>query len=214
METFKKYEKKIYLGIAVFVLIISISAVSYALWTTTHTQSGQNTINTGCFDIQFTEGNNQINLTNAYPITDSAGQSSKGYTFTVTNKCTIDAKYDVILNISSNTIDSNSKRLKIYVSGDSGTNVKNLSTKYLSDVSSATPTNTNSSAKLLLSDEVSKATSSNGTGGSKTYTLRLWIDANAVTASNQTLSKGLTFNGSIGIRATQAPSNHPTAPTK
>lgn len=192
MKILKKYEKGIYLGIAVLVLIVSIAAVSYAYWVTTHVQSENNSITSGCLDIQFAEGDN-INLENSYPITDSAGQTTRGYTFRITNICTIPIGYDVVLTKTSSTSELSESNLKLNVSGS-----KSVTTNLLSSFSTYS-----NNGRVVFHDTLSAASSSNQKGEEKTYTLRLWIKDNAVTASNTTLSNNLTYSGKISVVAAQ-----------
>ena len=202
MKILKKYEKSIYLGIAVLVLLISISAVSYALWTTKFTQTGQNDINVGCLDIQFTEGDS-INITNGYPIDDEAGKKSKGTTFSITNTCTVPVAYEVVLDeITTSLADNN---LKINVSGS-----REIEPKLLNEMSNTNPVPLSdqevSSAKSILKDVVPAAEASGQTGGKKTYVLRLWIKGDISTA----LESDQTFKGRIAIRANQINKNDKT----
>ncbi len=202
MKILKKYEKSIYLGIAVLVLLISISAVSYALWTTKFTQTGQNDINVGCLDIQFTEGDS-INITNGYPIDDEAGKKSKGTEFSITNTCTVPVAYEVVLDeITTSLADSN---LKINVSGS-----REIEPKLLNEMSNTNPVPLSdqevSSAKSILKDVVPAAEASGQTGGKKTYVLRLWIKGDISTA----LESDQTFKGRIAIRANQTNKNDKT----
>ena len=202
MKILKKYEKSIYLGIAVLVLLISISAVSYALWTTKFTQTGQNSITTGCLDIKFTEGDS-INITNGYPITDEAGKKSKGTEFSITNTCTIPVAYEVVLDEITTTLADNN--LKINVSGS-----REIEPVLLSEMSETNPVPLSdqevSSARSILKDVVPGAEASGQTGGKKTYVLRLWINQDIT----ENLGSGKEFKGRIAIRANQINKNDKT----
>ncbi len=189
-----KNKKKIII-VVIITLIVSISTVSYALWTTTHIQTGQNSITTGCLDIKFTEGDS-INIINGYPITDEAGKKSKGTTFSITNTCTIPVAYEVVLDeITTTLADSN---LKINVSGS-----REIEPVLLSEMSETDPVPLTgqevSSAKSILKDVVPGAEASGQTGGKKTYVLRLWITQDIT----ESLGRGKEFKGRIAIRANQ-----------
>ncbi len=193
-----KNKKKIII-VVIITLIISISTVSYALWTTTHIQTGQNSITTGCLDIKFTEGDS-INIINGYPITDEAGKKSKGTTFSITNTCTIPVAYEVVLDeITTTLADSN---LKINVSGS-----REIEPVLLSEMSETTPVPLSdqevSSARSILKDVVPGAEASGQTGGKKTYVLRLWINQDIT----ENLGSGKEFKGRIAIRANQINKN-------
>ena len=188
-----KNKKKII--VVIITLIVSISTVSYALWTTTHIQTGQNSINVGCLDIQFTEGDG-INITNGYPITDEAGKKSKGTEFSITNTCTVPVAYEVVLDEITTTLADNN--LKINVSGS-----REIEPVLLSEMSETNPVPLSdqevSSARSILKDVVPGAEASGQTGGKKTYVLRLWINQDIT----ENLGSGKEFNGRIAIRANQ-----------
>ena len=189
-----KSKKKIII-VVIITLIISISAVSYALWTTKFTQTGQNVINIGCLDIQFTEGDS-INITNGYPITDEAGKNSKGTEFSITNTCTVPVAYEVVLDeITTTLADTN---LKINVRGS-----REIEPVLLSDMSETNPVPLSdqevSSARSILKDVVPAAEASGQTGGKKSYVLRLWINQDIT----ENLGSGKEFKGRIAIRANQ-----------
>ena len=142
--------------------MLSISllvGVSYALWSNTHVQETENIVETGCFSTDFTEVNS-ISLSNSYPISDSKGMSSTPYQFTITNTCSVDAKYEVNFEVlAGSTLSSNYVKLAI-------NNKKDI----LSNYESKTPTiegalsSSNIASGWLKADE------------SITYDLRLWID--------------------------------------
>ena len=194
-----KNKKKIIIVVIIITLIISISTVSYALWTTKFTQTGQNSITTGCLDIKFTEGDS-INITNGYPITDEAGKKSKGTEFSITNTCTIPVAYEVVLDEITTTLADNN--LKINVSGS-----REIEPVLLSEMSETNPVPLSdqevSSARSILKDVVPGAEASGQTGGKKTYVLRLWIRGDIST----NLGRGKEFKGRIAIRANQINKN-------
>ena len=77
---------------------------SYALWVATYT-GGENIVNVGCFEIEFTEQTSSIGLNNTYPVSDTKGLTTNPYTFTIKNTCTVGASYDVTLNtLTTNTM--------------------------------------------------------------------------------------------------------------
>ena len=77
-------------------LLLVIVGVSYALWQQSKVQEGTNYIASGCFGVTF-EGNNPINLSNSFPITEEDGMKTVPYTFTITSSCNGKAAYDVNL---------------------------------------------------------------------------------------------------------------------
>lgn len=192
--------KRIYLVIAILVLIISITAVSFALWNSQFTQSSANVINTGCLELKLTNDSNAISLSNQYPISDTAGKKFVGYTFTVSNTCTIAAAYNISLDFKTGSSYFTTSQIKAYVSGDQTVEPKLLNSFNSSSVLSSGY----NSSRLILSDEILPvASSENTTKSSKTYTLRVWIDEN-VTTSDGT---NKTFDGKLTISAVSAKNN-------
>lgn len=94
--------------IAIVILLISVLINSYALWNETFIQNNPNLVATGCFEISFTDKNENgestsINLNNTYPISDNNGLNLKPYTFTITNTCSVPAKYKIALSSLNNS---------------------------------------------------------------------------------------------------------------
>lgn len=84
-------------GLSIFVT----SAVTYGFFAPNKTQTGTNTMNSGCFEVTMTDESNSINLTNAYSISDAKGMSSTPYSFTITNTCETVSAYRVLLSTKS-----------------------------------------------------------------------------------------------------------------
>lgn len=172
--------------IAIMFVITMFIGSSYALWQVTDYQSSTNVISAGCFEMAFEDADSSaINLTNAYPITNEKGLTTKPYTFTIKNKCTIDAEYKVYLNtlnVAQNKIPDHLIEYAIQKKDDV-TSVASL-------LSSATP-NTETSQfnyenKSLLDSYIvatgtlkGRSSDSADDGEEETYSLRLWIDESA-----------------------------------
>ena len=97
------------------------------------------------------------------------------------------------LTKTSSTSELSESNLKLNVSGS-----KSVTTNLLSSFSTYS-----NNGRVVFHDTLSAASSSNQKGEEKTYTLRLWIKDNAVTASNTTLSNNLTYSGKISVVAAQ-----------
>lgn len=191
-----KKSKKKNLSLIGVISIVAISIVvlvstSYGLWITTYHQNSSNTITTGCFELEYNELSNAINLTNAYPITDEKGLKSTPYTFKIKNICNIKAEYKITLNtlkISGNKIPDN---LIKYVFNESTASVSVGS--YLSNATINTDTgNIYTSKQILKSYEM--ATGTLAQNEEKQFMLKLWIDESATTAIN-----GYGFESSINV---------------
>ena len=81
--------------------------VSYAYWQFTKIDEKTNNASSGCFDMELLNQENEINLTNAYPITDEQGLKLKPFSFTIHNNCSIFSHYYVNLEaLEGTTLDS------------------------------------------------------------------------------------------------------------
>ena len=143
-------------------IMLSISllvGVSYALWSNTHVQETENIVETGCFSTDFSEVNS-ISLSNSYPISDDKGMNSTPYQFTITNTCTVDAKYEVNFEVlAGSTLSSNYVKLAI-------NDIKDILSNYEvkdSTINGALSSNNIASGWLKPEQSI-------------TYDLRLWID--------------------------------------
>ena len=81
-------KKRIILLISLIIfMIVAYASFSFALFTKSDSQDGMNQITTyNCLDISI-EGENELNLTNAYPIKDEDGIKQTPYLFTIKNNC-------------------------------------------------------------------------------------------------------------------------------
>ena len=147
-----------------FLLVIFLGVgMSYALWTQSHTQEKNNALLSGCFSTTLTENNN-IDLSNQYPVSDANGLTKTPYTFTISNTCSIAANYQINLEtLSTTTVDSKFIKLSI----DSSTS--NLLNSYSTvDTTIAGALNSYQLKTGYLS-----------AGSSVTYNLRLWVTEEA-----------------------------------
>ena len=153
---------------------------SYALWVVT--LSGQeNIVEVGCFNIEFIENTSSIALSNSYPVSDEKGMSGEAYSFTITNKCTVDSAYQVTLNtLNANTMGDDKVKYVIYKDSESKPSVGSLvnSAPINADKGNITVTDLKESY-IIASGELKGASEENGTGESHTYNVYLWIDENA-----------------------------------
>lgn len=167
--------------IAIMMVATMFVGSSYALWKVTEYQETANVIETGCFEISFTEQTSSINLTNTYPMSDTKGLKTTPYTFTVKNVCSIDANYVIYLNTLQPTkskIGDNLIKYSLTKTGDSVSVANKLSSAEINtDVSNFTYSKT-----LLTSYAL--ATGTLKQNESMQYSLRLWIDESATTAIN------------------------------
>ena len=161
--------KKNKVALLIFVgilLIVSLEiGMSYSLWTQSHTQETGNELLSGCFSTTLTENNN-ISLTNQYPISDATGLTGTPYTFTISNTCTIAANYQINLETLSTTT-ADSKFIKLSLDG--------ATLSLLNSYTTVDTTITGALASYQLKTGYLSA------GSSITYNLRLWVTESATT---------------------------------
>ena len=180
--------------ISIVTLLISILTIvtitigtSYSLWTTSVQQESTNTIDVGCFKVTFTdtgfEGAGNISLSNAYPMTDTAGKLLQPYKFSVANTCSVAASYSINLET---LLDSTMDETKLNVYFDDK-DVK----PYVSSDFSELAEDVKNSMKLFQGYL--------GAGDSVTYNLRIWInyDVDVNTPNIQ----GATWNGRVVLNS-------------
>lgn len=197
------------LSLLVIALLLAFSmtvGTSYAFWTTTIYQKGTNEVVAGCLEIEVNDlsiegASTSINLTNAYPISDSKGLVSKPYTLTIKNTCSLNAKYTILLNSLSSS-DLNEAHVKYHI-------IKTLPT-----YTTMTPLMLNSAKHTTLDTSIASELSDTGVLNtyvigegilnaeadtivdSVTYELRLWIDE---AVDNEVM--GHTFEAAIAVYA-------------
>ena len=160
--------------------IITISLVgligvgmSYAYWQFTAIQDKTNVGASKCFSIELANQANEINLTNAYPITDAEGRKLTPYTFTLKNTCSMSAKYNLNMEMLSGTTLN---------SGYVAVLVNNKDIRLLSSYDAAT---------TVIDGSTESRTLDTGTlagNSSKDYSISLWIDED-VTLEDDILNK-------------------------
>lgn len=159
-----KKKKVIILGIICLIILLSIG-VSYAYWKFVYMQSDKNLAVSKCLKLELSNEENNINLTNIYPISDEEGKKLTPYTFTLTNTCTISAKYSVNLEMLEGTT-LNSKYLDVLVNnGDI-----NLLSSY---DETKTVVAGSVESRTLVSDILTP-------GASKDYSLSIWMDKDVI----------------------------------
>ena len=104
LENFEKSKNKIkIISLVVIVLLLITIGVSYALWVLTKEQTDTNIVSTSCLNVTIENENDDIRLSNTFPITDEEGLKSKPYSFTITNNCEAYADYTIKLEMLNGT---------------------------------------------------------------------------------------------------------------
>ena len=113
--------RKKYIVLVIVTIVISVIALigaSYALLTMTIEGDKKITLTAGILKVDFEEGDN-INLENTAPMTDTQGQKTTPYTFTITNTGNINAYYHVSLEEEATNTLANSY-LKMRLTNNQG----------------------------------------------------------------------------------------------
>ena len=102
MEEKKNNKKFILITFGIIGTILLVVGITYAYWILTREQTRENVVNSACLNINFV-GENDINLPNAYPMTneqlDKFLSTATPYHFTITNEC--DDLANVTINLES-----------------------------------------------------------------------------------------------------------------
>ena len=190
-------------AIAISFVVCLFLGSSYALWQIQEVQKTENVIDSGCFNVTFTDEsekeNNYINLPNAYPISDQQGLKLVPYTFIIKNECTVDAEYTLYLNVLKINVDKNQKiygkipdnKIKYSLKKSTDANaVVNLITSEttINPDKEAFKNPDNIETSYIIDEGILKGSSAEGEVnpnlGSVSYELRLWIDESATTDIN------------------------------
>jgi len=164
-----KNKKILYTILGIIAFILVTIGLTYAYWLVTKTQSKRNLVTTKCLDISLSNEENNITLTNQFPMSDEDGMKLVPYEFTVTNNCNTSVDYQVALE----AIGDSSNALK-------GTSLKvalNDSAKLYSAYPSVETTIEGAYESRVLG--YSKLAAAGSEGSSDTYSLRIWIDEDA-----------------------------------
>ena len=182
---FKKKYLTIFIVIATLAFFGMIFGASYAFFSSRVT-SKDYVITTANLQLDYTKTGNVINLSNTYPLTNSEGKNTDGYTFNITNTGSISTKYQIRLELdSNNTIPMEYIKLSYVKTKENDTNTTNeLSEPVLLSNLNATQT--------FIRNQVINPNKTDS------YTLKLWID---YSAPNDI--QGKTFKAKIVIDAIQ-----------
>ena len=160
-KKFDSFKIKIFAVIALTIIITG--TVTYGFFSPNKTQTGKNTLTSGCFNITLEENTQSISLTNAYPVDDEKGLKNEPYTLTITNTCDTAASYHLIMDSKTGSFDSS----HIKVAVDEGT--PKLLTSF--KVNNGYPSGASYTlSHILKSGSLQKDESA-------TMSIKLWIDS-------------------------------------
>ena len=157
-DFFIKNKKKIIIGIIVLAIsLIGISLINstYSLFYHEDTASNTDAYSTGLLSIIASSKGENISLSNALPMSDSEGEATTPYTFTIKNIGNLDYEFNVKLlstGDSSTTIDS--RYIKVKVDDGSVTTLSSLTGGIIkSDVTLAAGESIDISIRVWLSND-------------------------------------------------------------
>ena len=166
-----RYKKRMLILCIMLAVVLMITGVSYAVFTSYSSQTDANTLAASCMDLEF-NGQNEINLLNTYPISEGEALEQTPYTFTIKNKCDNYIEYYVIASVISTTNKIDSKYVKVSLLGDNdlnGTVINSLES--ISTPQSLSKYSITENYILKRGDGISK-------DESRTFNFRMWLDSN------------------------------------
>ena len=165
-----RYKKRMLILCIMLAVVLMITGVSYAVFTSYSSQSDANTLAASCMDLEF-NGQNEINLLNTYPISEGEALEQTPYTFTIKNKCDNYIEYYVIASVISTTNKVDSKYVKVSLLGDNDLNGTVINTlESISTPQSLSKYNITENYILKRGDGISK-------DESRTFNFRMWLDS-------------------------------------
>ena len=165
-----RYKKRMLILCIMLAVVLMITRVSYAVFTSYSSQTDANTLAASCMDLEF-NGQNEINLLNTYPISEGEALEQTPYTFTIKNKCDNYIEYYVIASVISTTNKVDSKYVKVSLLGDNDLNGTVINTlESISTPQSLSKYNITENYILKRGDGISK-------DESRTFNFRMWLDS-------------------------------------
>ena len=165
-----RYKKRMLILCIMLAVVLMITGVSYAVFTSYSSQTDANTLAASCMELEF-NGQNEINLLNTYPISEGEALEQTPYTFTIKNKCDNYIEYYVIASVISTTNKVDSKYVKVSLLGDNDLNGIVINTlESISTPQSLSKYNITENYILKRGDGISK-------DEARTFNFRMWLDS-------------------------------------
>ena len=165
-----RYKKRMLILCIMLAVVLMITGVSYAVFTSYSSQDDANTLAASCMNLEF-NGQNEINLLNTYPISEGEALEQAPYTFTIKNNCDNYIEYYVIASVISTTNKVDSKYVKVSLLGDNDLNGAVINTlESIATPQSLSKYNITENYILKRGDGISK-------DESRTFNFRMWLDS-------------------------------------
>ena len=162
-------------------MLAIVSGFSYASWVINLTQNNANVASTSCLDLAIESEQNAISLTDAYPIKDDEGRRLTPFTFTVTNNCSQDVRYNIQLETLPNTT-LDRKYIKV--------NFQGATFLIINKPVSAEKVIASALDSYVLKNDVLAGNES------KSYSLRIWLDYDSdIGSQSKTYQSKVTIRG-------------------
>lgn len=171
--------------IGVFILLLAVLGISYAVWSKSFKGTKENSLTTGNVSFTYSEAENSyILIENAIPISDRQGKKLNGernvFDFNVSTTSSNTIKYDIFAEpVGKNTLPE--KSLKIYLTDQKDNPVEGYNGETVplySDLKNYNY-NGNNKNKLIYSSHLT-----NGNKNKK-YRLRIWLSSDSNNGENQ-----------------------------
>lgn len=166
------------LGVAI--LVVAVVGISFAAFSYSQAGNVSNTITTGTITMTYTEPTNGINLTNALPITDTAGKALSGdnntFDFSVGATIAGDTNINYVISaVKDSTSDLPDTGVKVYLTATNGEKETAVFEPKL--VSQLDKTADGNAAGAPAKQYILKTGNYTATG-TDNYRLRMWVDSN------------------------------------
>ena len=189
-----KNRKKIIVGVIILLILLigqSLVNSTYSLFYHEDTAANTDAYSTGLLSIIASSKGENISLGNALPMSDSEGETTTPYTFTIKNIGNLDYKFDVkLLSTAGSDITIDSRYIKVKVDDGSPATLSSLSNGIIkSDITLASGESIDISIRVWLSSDTPN------TQIGKVFNSKIVTDGQAVyTSSNNKMPAAETLN--------------------
>ena len=181
------------LGVAI--LVVAVIGISFAAFNYSKTGTKVNTITTGTITMSYSENNNGIYLTDAYPTTDAVGMAlsdnSQYFDFTVSASMSGSTIVDYVI-AGSKVTDSSTlpdEAVKVYLTSISSNREREVvAPTKISELQSTNNISYVPNGQYVILQDNFRET------GSRSYRLRMWIASDYVLHETESLSYALRIN--------------------
>ena len=182
--------------VGALLLVVAIAGVSFAFFVYSRTGSTNNQITAGKLLVRYEENNNNLNITDAYPMADTAGVQSGQFTFTVSGYITGSevvnyTVYAVLGNTESGRTRLRDYEVKMHLTGSIANGTSSSTINIRNNYNSTYGSIVGAAGSVQATDTLVLATgtiSSHNASSQEvhTYSLQLWIPESVVSIGGET----------------------------